>query len=80
MGDHQEASSDRTTQEHESQLPSEWSGSGIVIESGSPNAVDASSEPTPCFLLLDAAVVGAEDAGAGGDREGGGGDGVRFSK
>ena len=33
----------------------EWSGSGIVIESGSPNAVAASAKLTPCLRTLAAA-------------------------
>jgi hypothetical protein len=51
---------------------SEWSGSSIVIESGSPNAVDASSKLSPCFSSLPAAFssdVLAKMAGV--DRPGG---------
>jgi hypothetical protein len=39
--------------------PSEWSGSGYALESGSSSAVTASRKSTPCFRLLLAAFPGA---------------------
>src|SRR5262249_52401752 len=56
MGDDDESSRVSHAQQDErtSSRP-EWSGSGIVIDSGSPNAVAASAKETRCFRRLAAA-------------------------
>ena len=40
--------------------PYEWSGSSMVNDSGSANAVDASSNVTPCFAVLRRALSGSQ--------------------
>lgn len=49
MNDNQELALAGHTNDHEASSPAAWSGSGIVTESGSPNTVLASANPTLWF-------------------------------